>query len=150
MLLIWSAIMGGIFFANTSIFVLLGRFPNSYYPVRWLGVALMIFGIVFRLLAIKTLGEYFRVNVVTSDDQRLVKTGFYRIIRHPAYSGSLVTCLGMGLALGSWGSLAILVIPVSLAYHFRMRVEEKALLNRFGDDYKNYMKKTYRLIPYLY
>ena len=110
----------------------------------------MIFGIVFRLLAIKTLGEYFRVNVVTSDDQRLVKTGFYRIIRHPAYSGSLVTCLGMGLALGSWGSLAILVIPVSLAYHFRMRVEEKALLNRFGDDYKNYMKKTYRLIPYLY
>lgn len=150
LLLLWIAILGGIFLANTSIFAFLGRFPEWLNLVRWSGIAIMILGIVFRFIAIKTLGEYFRVNVVTSDDQRLITTGFYRIIRHPTYSGSLVTCLGMGLAVGSWGSLLILMIPISLAYHFRMNVEEEALLKHFGDDYKEYMKKTYRLIPYLY
>ena len=58
--------------------------------------------------------------------------------------------VGLGLCLGNWGSLAVLVVPVVPAFSWRIRVEEAALTRALGDAYRGYMRRTKRLIPALY
>jgi protein-S-isoprenylcysteine O-methyltransferase Ste14 len=58
--------------------------------------------------------------------------------------------LGYGLSLNDWISLFVIVLPITLAFLYRIRIEEKLLVQQFGEDYSGYMKKTYRLIPGIY
>jgi protein-S-isoprenylcysteine O-methyltransferase Ste14 len=58
--------------------------------------------------------------------------------------------LGLALCLANWASLAVMVVPVFLVFRRRMRVEEDALLHALGDEYRNYMNRTKRLIPAVY
>jgi len=78
---------------------------------------------------------------------RLIQDGLYRWLRHPAYTGLLLIYLGLIMALGTWlGTLAALVlILVSILY--RINVEEEMILDSFGDEYRRYRSKTWRLIP---
>jgi protein-S-isoprenylcysteine O-methyltransferase Ste14 len=104
-------------------------------------------GVIVRVLAIRTLGRFFTANVATAGNQPLVAVGLYQKIRHPSYLGSLVCFLGMGVALGRWVSLAVSLCPITAAFIFRIHVEEKALIRRFGDSYLSYSRRTYRLLP---
>jgi protein-S-isoprenylcysteine O-methyltransferase Ste14 len=61
----------------------------------------------------------------------------------------LITFIGLGLAVQSWGALLVLLGVFSLSFGYRMKVEENALLSELGEDYASYMKRTKRLIPYL-
>jgi protein-S-isoprenylcysteine O-methyltransferase Ste14 len=79
---------------------------------------------------------------------RLVMTGPYRFVRHPSYSGLLLFYGGMGLALGSWLSLAALVGLPALGIAYRIRVEERALLAAFGEEYRAYMLRVRGLVPF--
>jgi protein-S-isoprenylcysteine O-methyltransferase Ste14 len=85
----------------------------------------------------------------SGEDHRVVEKGPYRVVRHPSYTGVLITFIGLGLAVQSWGALLVLLGVFSLSFGYRMRVEEKALLSELGEDYASYMKRTKRLIPYL-
>jgi protein-S-isoprenylcysteine O-methyltransferase Ste14 len=58
--------------------------------------------------------------------------------------------LGLALCLANWASLVILLAPVFLVFLRRMHVEEGALLQAFGDQYRDYMRRTKRLIPAVY
>ena len=58
--------------------------------------------------------------------------------------------LGLGLCLDNWASLLVLMVPVFLAFLWRMRVEEAALLQGLGGPYRDYMTRTKRLIPAVY
>ena len=58
--------------------------------------------------------------------------------------------LGLALCLGNWASLAVMLVPIFLVFLRRMHVEEGALLQAFGDQYRDYMHRTKRLIPALY
>ena len=98
-------------------------------------------GMAFRLWAVQTLGAFFRTSVVVQDGHKLVTAGPYRWLRHPAYTGVIVTVVGLGLALGNWVSLAAMAILPTLAIAWRMHVEEQALTEQFGDAYK-----TFRMI----
>ena len=68
-------------------------------------------------------------------------------MRHPSYTGALLAHLGLGLAFGSWFSVGLSVLPFCVAAWYRIRVEEKVLVNSFGSDYSQYASKTARLIP---
>ena len=83
-------------------------------------------------------------------DHQIMKQGFYRYVRHPSYTGSLLSFVGYGISLNNYISLAIVVIPVFVSFLYRMRIEEQALVEQFGKDYEDYMKSTKRLIPMLY
>lgn len=118
-------------------------------PQMWLllGFALYLVGMALRIWAIRTLGRYFRRVVVVTDDHQLVTAGPYRIIRHPAYAGTLILCLGLGLMLGN-GASVLLALILPLAGHVpRILVEEAALRFRLGDAYAAYMRRTWRLVP---
>jgi protein-S-isoprenylcysteine O-methyltransferase len=114
------------------------------------GAAVFAAGIGVRWYAILSLGRFFTVNVAIASDHQLVETGPYRRVRHPSYTGALLAFLGLGLCLDNWASLAALVVPVSVVFWWRMRIEEAALLETFGERYRDYMRRTRRLIPFIY
>jgi protein-S-isoprenylcysteine O-methyltransferase Ste14 len=90
------------------------------------------------------------VNVAIAADHRVVEAGPYRLLRHPSYTGALLAFLGLGICLDNWASLALLTLPTSVVFLWRMRIEEDALLETFGERYRDYMRRTRRLIPFIY
>ena len=116
-----------------------------FYP----GIFLMLLGVLVRQWAIAVLGRFFSLSVRVVEDHRVVMKGPYRLVRHPSYTGVLITFIGLALAVKSLGALLVLLGVFSLSYGYRMRVEEKTLLSELGQDYASYMKRTKRLIPYL-
>jgi protein-S-isoprenylcysteine O-methyltransferase len=118
--------------------------------LRTFGGVLFVFGLLLRWYAIRYLGRYFTVNVAIAADHRVIDTGPYRYVRHPAYSGSLLEFLGLGITFGNWLSLALLLLPVLLAFAHRIGIEERALSQALGDAYVRYMARTKRLIPGIY
>jgi protein-S-isoprenylcysteine O-methyltransferase Ste14 len=119
-------------------------------PFLLLGVVCMLLGVALRWYAIWTLGRSFSREVAVSADQQVVQRGPYRAIRHPAYSGTFLTMLGLGLALANWASLTALLICVFLGHLYRVSVEEKALITTIGQPYVEYMRRTRRFIPLLF
>ena len=113
------------------------------------GLMVILIGNALRLSAICALGPLFMIDVAFRQRHWLVKQGVYSLIRHPAYAGTLVTYLGMGLTLTSWASLAAMTIVPALAFAHRIRIEEAALSQTFGDEYALYARRTKRLIPFV-
>jgi protein-S-isoprenylcysteine O-methyltransferase Ste14 len=125
----------------------LGFFINY---IQYIGVLLMIFGIFVREWAIFTLGKGFTVRVHVQEKGKLITHGPYRHIRNPSYTGSFLTFIGLPLAMGSWLGLIIILVINLITFSYRINVEEKALIEAYGKDYENYMKRTWRLIPGIY
>jgi protein-S-isoprenylcysteine O-methyltransferase len=115
-----------------------------------LGLVLYIGGLILRWYSILYLGKYFTVNVAIAADHRVVDTGPYRYIRHPSYTGALLALVGLGICYRNWLGLLLLVAPVSLAFLYRIRVEEAALRNALGEAYVLYSTHTRRLVPFVY
>jgi len=114
------------------------------------GAALVVAGTLFRNWAVRTLGRYFTRTVQVSDDQPVVERGPYRWLRHPSYTGGALAAGGVGVALGSVVTVVAILVPVAIAYAVRIPIEEQALVETLGDRYRDYMKRTWRLIPFLY
>ena len=148
--LLWVAvtlsIFGGLFFATRHLA------PMPFDPTQRLLVAAILFfgGVALRLTAILTLRKYFTVNVAIREGHELITHGIYSIVRHPAYSGILLSFTGWGLALGDWLSLACASLPMLATVAYRIRVEERALIGAFGEKYVEYSRRTKRLVPFVF
>ena len=118
--------------------------------IYFLGEILIVLGVFIRWLIIKSLGKYFTVDVSIRQDHQIKKDGLYKYLRHPSYTFALLTFLGLGLYLNNWLSLFIIFIPVFIVFRYRIKVEEQALIEKFGEDYLRYRKETKMLIPFLY
>jgi protein-S-isoprenylcysteine O-methyltransferase len=118
--------------------------------VFWVGIFLMLAGEALRYSAVATLGRFFTFSVAVHAGQTVVQSGPYRYIRHPSYTGGLLTLAGVGLALGNWAGLAVLLGLMGVAYGYRMRVEESALVESLGESYREYRMRTKRLVPFLF
>ena len=118
----------------------------SYYC----GLASIIIGVFIRWKAIYTLRKFFTVNVTVEKNQKIIQKGLYKYLRHPSYTGSLLSFLGLGLSFSNWLSTIIIFVPIFFVFAYRIKIEEKALINNFGDKYINYSKSTKRLIPFIY
>ena len=116
----------------------------------YLGSGFIIAGMIIRFTAVWSLGKFFTVNLGIQDNHRLVRTGLYKYIRHPSYSGSLLSFAGFCLSLNNWLSLLIIMIPVIATFINRINIEEKLLLGQFGSEYEEYKRKTKRLVPLIY
>lgn len=101
-------------------------------------------------MVINNLGKYFTVDVTIKKDHQLKTDGFYKYVRHPSYAFSLLTFLGLAIVLNNYISAVIVFVPVFLMFLYRIKIEEKVLTEQFGSDYSDYMKKTKRLIPFIY
>jgi protein-S-isoprenylcysteine O-methyltransferase Ste14 len=118
--------------------------------VFFVGIALMLAGIAFRFYAMSVLGRFFTYDVAVHAGQTVVEAGPYRYIRHPSYTGALITLVGLGLALGNWAGLLALLACMGAAYAYRISVEEAALVAALGEPYKQYVRRTRRLAPFLF
>ena len=115
----------------------------------WLGILLVYVGIAFRLYAISVLGTSFTTTVAIAAGQSVIEAGPYRLIRHPAYTGALITLLGFGLCYTNWLGLLVLMGCALLGFSYRIRVEEQVLQEHLGLPYQEYMRRTKRLIPFV-
>ncbi len=114
------------------------------------GIVLMWAGIALRQWAVLTLGRYFTVVVRVASDQQVVVRGPYRWVRHPSYTGLLLTLVGLGAALGNWLSILALATLPTIGLVIRIRVEEAVLLSALGDPYREYAEHRRRLVPGLW
>lgn len=115
---------------------------------RWVGVALAIPTAGLLIWTFRSLGKNITDTVVTRRDHKLVTTGPYRWIRHPFYVSFVLAVITGSLVAANWFFFACGVAAfVMLA--IRMRIEEAKLIERFGDDYRQYMKKTGAFFPRL-
>ena len=126
------------------------RISNNSWIFAAGGFMLILGGIFFRLWAVKTLGKYFRLTVVIQRGHRLISHGPYKSLRHPAYAGSFITLLGIGLVLENWLSLLTLIIINFIGFSVRTNYEESSLKEYFKGEYVEYKKHTYKLIPFVY
>jgi protein-S-isoprenylcysteine O-methyltransferase Ste14 len=119
----------------------------------WLRLAsllLLMTGMVIRWTAILTLGKAFSANVAIRKEQTLKRNGLYRFVRHPSYSGLLLILLAVGLHSRNWAGLLVLMVPATAALLYRIHIEEAALSEAFGEQYTDYGKTSWRLVPGLY
>ncbi len=141
-LTIFLAIILSFYFAGAHIAILPGW-------VFSLGIVLIILGIILRQWSMAILGRYFSAVLGTQEGQQVIEKGPYKYIRHPSYTGALIIFIGLGLALQSGAAVLTLILLFSLAYGYRIHVEEKALISELGEPYIEYKKRTKRLIPYV-
>ena len=140
---LFGSVLIAILFAVNHIAMLPDWF---FYP----GIFLMVIGILVRLWAIFTLGRSFTLSISVQKNQKVVDDGPYRYIRHPSYLGLFLIAVGIGVALQSWGGIIAILVIFGLALGYRIHIEEKFLVAELGDDYVQYMKRTKRLIPFVF
>jgi protein-S-isoprenylcysteine O-methyltransferase len=114
------------------------------------GICFMLLGVALRWYSAAVLGKYFTFDGAIQGGQILIEAGPYRYIRHPSYSGALLSLLGCGLALGNWASLCAGLCCLGFGYAYRIPIEEAVLASTLGDVYKQYAKRTWRLVPFLF
>ena len=117
--------------------------------VNSLGLALFVGGTILRQVGKRTLGKYYSYGLRTLQDQKLVQHGVYKHVRHPITLAALIYTPAIPLVLSSlYGFLVMLgIVPLFL---YRIGIEEKMLIEQFGDEYLQYMKRTKKLIPLIY
>jgi protein-S-isoprenylcysteine O-methyltransferase Ste14 len=115
-----------------------------------IGFSLFIIGLVLQGIAEATLGKYYLPSIGTVEGQKIIKNGIYKYIRHPGYFGEIIIFFGLGFV--TYSLLGILgAFIVSLMIYFGEVIpEEKYMLEKFGKEYEEYMKETFRFIPYIF
>ncbi|MFE6690174.1 methyltransferase family protein [Streptomyces sp. NPDC057743] len=126
--------------------------PNLSYSTRAAGVQVVLLLVVwcalgFRLWAIVTLGRFFRGTVHIQHGHRVVTAGPYRWVRHPAYTGILIAGVDLAVLTDNAASALVITACCLLALAYRIRVEERMLLDALGEEYGEYAARTRRLVP---
>jgi protein-S-isoprenylcysteine O-methyltransferase len=148
--LIWIAITLAILLGIAAGIAVPGaRLPHAdaLYPV---GFALFVLGAMLRAWSIRTLGRFFTVQVAIASDHKLIEIGPYRVLRHPSYTGSLVMFVGYLTCNGNYLTMAIVLLTVLVVFIRRIHIEEAALAETFGNAWRAYAKRTWRLLPWIY
>ncbi|MCL4539793.1 MAG: isoprenylcysteine carboxylmethyltransferase family protein, partial [Bacteroidetes bacterium] len=138
-------------------FIISFLIPGLDYRYQWsavplwlviLSTLLMVFGYVMFIAAMIQNSYASRV-IEIQENQRVIDTGLYSIVRHPMYLAASILYLFSPIVLGSfYGVIPMLLLPFVLAY--RIRNEEDVLVNGL-EGYKEYMQKVkYRLIPHVW
>jgi protein-S-isoprenylcysteine O-methyltransferase Ste14 len=122
---------------------------DSLYTYRLIGLLIFIVFSWLQVWSYKTLGKNYSQEVIISKKQELVTDGPFKIIRHPQYISQLLSDIGAGVALASYLVLPIVILILIPLFILRAILEEKLLLKRFSEEYKEYKKKTGFIIPFI-
>lgn len=126
-------------------------FPGGWSRTTfWVGFAIMLASLALRIWAIVVLGTSFRTTVETHENQHVVRTGPYKLLRHPSYTGLLFMCVGYSVAEQNWLSLVLAVGLPLAALLYRIRIEEAELVSSLGADYLKYQGETKKLVPWIW
>ncbi len=123
---------------------------SARYAVYAVGLIFMVLGALLRQHCFRMLGRQFTYEVQVEQQDGIIKSGIYKWVRHPSYTGGMTYNLGVALALTNWLSLVLTIVGMVVMYLYRVRVEEQALLEIHGDKYREYMRHTKRFIPFIF
>jgi len=133
-----------------KLFSLVQGQPSSVETIiSWVGVAILLSGIIFMVGGWYSLGESFSTDAELLDGQKLRESGLLQFVMHPAYSGIIQSSIGASIASLSPLCLGITILVIAPLWLRRAKYEEELLIKTFGDEYKNYAQKVKwrRLIP---
>ncbi|HZT25043.1 MAG TPA: protein-S-isoprenylcysteine O-methyltransferase [Pseudolabrys sp.] len=140
-------------FVIPAVYALTGApraFDRPFIPaLAWLGVAATVAALWLFRRSHADLGRNWSISLELRDEHALVKTGVYRLIRHPMYSSFFLLGIAQFLLLPNWFVGLAGIAGAAILYGFRVRREEQMMLESFGDDYRAYMRSTKRLVPWL-
>lgn len=149
LLVIWIvgilSVAFAVFFAYTFYFPI-----SSNEMVAYWGLFTIVIGIILRLMVVKSMGRLFSSDVNKRHNHELITDGFFKYLRHPAFSASLLSFVGFGISLNNYISFMIIFFSVIYVFTKRIEVEEELLVKQFGEEYAAYKKTTKGLIPFIY
>lgn len=137
----------GLLMVGGGIAEYLWRGLSLSWPIFIPGVILSVASFVVRRSAIRALGRFWSLHVEMRDGHEFVTSGPFAYARHPVYFSMILETTGLALLVGSWitfGVVLLIFVPTLIA---RVRIEEKALLEKFGDAYRDYMQATPAIMP---
>jgi protein-S-isoprenylcysteine O-methyltransferase Ste14 len=144
--MIYGSIWVATWYGDTHARTMLG----GAHWLRTAALVLLVVGLAIRWTAIFTLGRSFSTNVAIHATQTIHKTGLFRWMRHPSYTGMLLCFFAVGTYERNWVSVAIMLVFPTAALLYRIHVKEIALTGTFGEEYAEYSRITKRLVPGIY
>jgi protein-S-isoprenylcysteine O-methyltransferase Ste14 len=120
---------------------------NTFFTI---GMSLFVIGLIIRIHSILTLRQFFTYSVAKVENHEIIETGLYKFIRHPGYLGQIIIFLGISISISNWLSILAMMLPITFAFLYRIKVEERFMLEQMGENYLNYQKQTKKLIPLIY
>jgi len=148
--LVWL-VAAYVLFANQDLGwdLLNRRLVPAGMPTSAVGYGLLGAGMLFALWARVLLGGNWSSNVTLKQDHTLVRSGPYRIVRHPIYTGLLVALLGTAVVLGELRCF-LGVILAAIAWKIKSVTEEALMVQQFGEQYTHYRTQVKALVPYIW
>lgn len=147
-------IFTGIGMVLPLLYILTGilDFANYSQPIwlNWLGVVIFALSTVLLWRTHADLGNSWTLEPGLKENHKLVTKGVYRYIRHPMYAAHIYWGLGQILIFSNWIVGFSIFIPSTLLYLYRVKGEERMMIEQFGDDYREYMKVSGRIFPLIF
>jgi len=137
----------GILIVAGGIAEYLLRHSALWWPTFLAGVACSLTSFAIRRSAIRALGKFWSLHVEMREGHEFVTAGPFAHARHPVYFSMILELLGIGLIVNAWITLGVVFAIFTPTMIVRVRIEERALLEKFGDAYKSYMRTTPAIIP---
>jgi protein-S-isoprenylcysteine O-methyltransferase Ste14 len=128
------------------------RFADyTFHPwMGWVGAAIMAASLLLFYQVHKELGRNWSDSLQVRETHSLVTHGLYRYVRHPMYSAFFMWGLAQLFLLPNWIAGPAGLIGFAILFGFRVNHEERMMVEAFGDQYRDYMRRTARIVPWLY
>jgi protein-S-isoprenylcysteine O-methyltransferase Ste14 len=143
----WGILIEGIGYAM----VWQGRFW-SRAPNEWqvgLAIIFLLFAWLLSWRGVRALGRQWRIDAGINTDHGLIRSGPYRVVRHPIYASMFCMLLATGTMIATWPLLLAAVIVFLVGTEIRVRVEDGLLTSRFGDHARDYQRSVPAYIPFI-
>jgi protein-S-isoprenylcysteine O-methyltransferase Ste14 len=137
------------------LYVATGGFPRfaryAFNPAQaWLGVLVAIAALGMFHLTHRALGRNWSVSLDVRESHKLITSGIYRRVRHPMYTAFWLWAVAQALLLPNWFAGLAGIVGFGILFFGRVGREEQMMLTSFGNEYREYMARSYRLIPGIY
>jgi protein-S-isoprenylcysteine O-methyltransferase Ste14 len=125
------------------------RFADyPFYPgAAWLGTWVFVFSLFLFYRTHRDLGRFWSVTLEIRQTHRLITTGVYRHVRHPMYAAFFLWAIAQALLLPNWIAGLAGLVGFGALFGFRVRSEERMMEATFGDEYRAYAARTWRVVP---
>lgn len=125
--------------------------PDRHVP-WWriaLGIPLALLAIVMTHSAVRHLAKQWRIDAALNADHELIRTGPYRLVRHPIYAGMFAMMLALGALISRWQAIVAATVIYVAGTEIRVRAEDGLLRARFGEEFENWSRHVWAYVPFL-
>lgn len=119
-------------------------------PQAWLGVVVLATALVLFRVTHKQLGRNWSISLELREKHTLVTDGLYAYVRHPMYSSFFLFAVAQALLLQNWIAGPVGLVGIAILFFLRVPREEQVMIETFGQAYRDYMRRTARIVPWVY